>query len=122
MTIVIAEDDPAFRSVLAYTMKRIGFKVECFGDGDAAYGRLQQGNVDLLITDQQMPFCSGVELLKRIACDPSLAGLPAILCTAKGLELDGGQLRSQFNLLSIEHKPISPRKLGNLVGNYFAAT
>ncbi|TWU40958.1 response regulator [Novipirellula artificiosorum] len=119
--IVIADDDPALRNVLRFTMQRIGFAVEGFGDGQPTLERLRRGGVDLLITDHQMPRCSGVELLQRMVADESIDNVPTILCTAKGLELDTRNLASKFDLLSIVLKPFSPRKLGEFVSRSLAS-
>jgi CheY-like chemotaxis protein len=114
-TVLIAEDDPVFRRVMGFSIARSGLTVESVGDGDAAYKRLCQGGVQFLVTDHQMPICSGLELLDRIRANPSIQRPPAILCTAKGLELDSQGLESRYNLVAVMHKPFSPRKLCELI-------
>ncbi|TWT80810.1 hypothetical protein CA13_22560 [Planctomycetes bacterium CA13] len=120
-SIVIAEDDPAFRNVLHFLMTRMGFAVESFSDGQLAYERLKSYAADLLITDQQMPHCSGIDLLQKIANDEAIADIPAVLCTAKGLELDTQSLVERFSIVAIMHKPFSPRKLGQFVREFLVA-
>ncbi len=58
-TVLIAEDDPVFRRVMSFSIARTGLTVESVGDGLSAYERLCQGGIDFLITDHQMPICSG---------------------------------------------------------------
>ena len=117
ITVLIAEDDPVFRRVMSFSIARNGFTVESVGDGQAAYQRLCQGGVHFLVTDHQMPVCSGVQLLQRLAENPASKTIwpPTILCTAKGLELDSQGLLNRFNLVAIMHKPFSPRKLSELI-------
>lgn len=110
-TVLVVEDDVVFRRVLGYTIKKAGFVVESFGNGALAYDRLIQGNVDCLVTDLQMPVCDGVTLLKRLTETEGYSRPPAILCTAKGLELDSQELIQRFQLSAVMHKPFSPRKL-----------
>lgn len=117
-TVLIAEDDPVFRSVIGMTVTKSGFAVEMAADGEAAFARLVEGGIDFLITDHQMPRCSGHELLKRIAETPAIPSIPTILCTAKGFELDSRQLRETFGLVAILHKPFSPSKLGEMLRSH----
>jgi CheY-like chemotaxis protein len=114
-TVLIAEDDPVFRRVMSFSVARGGFAVECAGTGLEAYERLLQGGIDFLVTDQQMPLCTGLELLQKIADNESIQQPPTILCTAKGLELDAVALEERFELVTVVHKPFSPRKLCQMI-------
>jgi CheY-like chemotaxis protein len=114
-TVLIAEDDPVFRRVMSFSIAKTGLTVESVDNGLAAFERLSQGGIDFLVTDHQMPVCSGLELLERLASDPQLAATPTILCTAKGLELDRLELESRYKLVAVMHKPFSPRMLVDLI-------
>lgn len=114
-TVLIVEDDPVFRRVMNFSIARCGFSVETASDGLAAYQRLCQGGIDFLVTDHQMPVCSGLELLEMLESDPKVNRPPTILCTAKGLELDSQGLQERFALAAVMHKPFSPRKLSELI-------
>ena len=114
-TVLIIEDDPVFRRVLSFTVAKSGLAVETAVDGEAGFERLIQGGIDFIVTDYQMPGCGGVELLRRLDALPNYRRPPAILCTAKGLELDSEQLRRDFRLACIMHKPFTPRKLSEVI-------
>ena len=114
-TVLVAEDDPVFRRVMSFSIARSGMSVVSVSDGAAAFERLCQGGIDFLITDHQMPICSGLELLEKLAANPQVQFPPTILCTAKGLELDSQALQSLFKLVAVVHKPFSPRKLCDLI-------
>lgn len=118
--VLVAEDDPVFRRVIAMTVTKFGIRVETVADGVEAFERLLLGGIDLLVTDHQMPRCSGHELLVRIASDPTTPFPPTILCTAKGFEIDRGALRKAFSLVAILHKPFSPSRLGELLTSRLA--
>jgi len=133
--VLIAEDDPVFRRLLQFTIQRAGYSVIVVADGEEAWQRLQARDIDLLVTDQQMPRCTGIELLSRIANDRSgLTAEPdkstgsydliqaAILCTAKGLEIDRQRLKEQFGLLEVIGKPFSPKQLARLITEFFSAS
>ena len=114
-TVLIIEDDPVFRRVLSFTVAKSGLAVETCNDGDSGYQRLLKGGIDFIVTDFQMPGCGGVELLQRLDELADYERPPAILCTAKGLELDSEKLRLDFRLACIMHKPFSPRKLSEVI-------
>ena len=114
-TVLIAEDDPVFRRVMGFSIAKCGLTVESVGHGQAAYERLLQGGIHFLVTDHQMPICSGLELLEKLCNSSDVFFPPTILCTAKGLELDSQGLESRYNLVAVMHKPFSPKKLGDLI-------
>ncbi|MEO1529625.1 MAG: response regulator [Planctomycetota bacterium] len=113
--ILIVEDDPVFRRVLEFSISKAGLSIETAVDGEAGFERLMEGGISIMVTDFQMPRCNGLELLQRLQAVEDYQRPPAILCTAKGLELNGDALRAQFNLSGILHKPFSPRKLTELI-------
>ena len=120
-TILIVEDDPVFRRVINFTVARSGFAVETASDGQAAYERICRGGIDFLVTDHQMPICSGLELLEKLEANLSIVRPPTILCTAKGLELDSQGLQARFGLAAVMHKPFSPRKLSELIEQFIGS-
>jgi CheY-like chemotaxis protein len=119
--VLIVEDDPVFRRVMGFSIARSGLTVESVGNGQEAYERLCRGGIHFLVTDHQMPICSGLELLERLASNPDIQCPPVVLCTAKGLELDGHGLESRYKLVAVMHKPFSPRKLSDLILKHVAA-
>ena len=64
-TLLVADDDPAVRQSLERTLIREGYGVVLAPDGQAALERLQQGGVDLVLSDLKMPGLTGLELLSR---------------------------------------------------------
>ncbi len=75
--ILVVDDDHEVRRLTAAVLGRSGYEVDTATDGAAAWDALQLQKYDLLITDNQMPKLSGMELLKKIhaAC----ISLPAIM-------------------------------------------
>src|SRR5258706_13582812 len=81
-TLLVADDDPGLRESLERTLTREGYRVLLASDGRAALERLQDGAIDLIVTDLKMPGLTGLELLraaKAIAPD-----VDVILLTAFG--------------------------------------
>ncbi|WP_164104296.1 response regulator [Candidatus Laterigemmans baculatus] len=113
--VLIAEDEPVFRRVIRFTLERQGFEVEAVENGQLALARLREQNFDFVVTDHQMPYLTGLELLHHVRFTLGLQTLPMILCTAKGLELDSEYLREQYSLTAVLHKPFSPQRLAALI-------
>ena len=114
-TVLIVEDDPVFRRVMSFTVASFDLRVESAADGQQGFDRLVQGGIDFLVTDLQMPVCTGLQLIELLDDCDAVQRPPTILCTAKGLELDTASLIRSKDLVAIMHKPFSPRKLGELV-------
>ncbi len=64
--ILIAEDEANLRIVIQKELQRLGYRVQAESDGEAALRRLEEGNVDVLLCDINMPRLDGMELLRRI--------------------------------------------------------
>ena len=86
--ILIVEDEPAQREVLAYALKKAGYQVRVASDGDEAELELAEERPDLVLLDWMMPGVSGLELCRRIRATKGNADLPVIMLTARGEEDD----------------------------------
>jgi len=80
--ILVAEDEPTFRELLADILEGAGHDVVAVGDGEAALAALQRGGFELLLTDQRMPRLSGIELLRHLR--ELAAPPPTVVLTAHG--------------------------------------
>jgi DNA-binding response OmpR family regulator len=77
--ILVAEDDPAIRQVNTQVLTYSGYHVDAAEDGAAAWDALEQNNYDLLVTDNDMPKVTGVELLQKML--DARKTLPVIMAT-----------------------------------------
>ncbi len=80
--ILVVDDEPAQRELVAGFLGKRGFEVRQAADGREAIERFKQEAVDLVLTDQKMPGLSGLELLDALrAISPQAA---VIVMTAYG--------------------------------------
>ncbi len=81
-TILVVDDDDAFRSLVIDILKGRDYRLLEAGDAEAALAILSHEKVDLVLTDQQMPGINGLELTRRVlaSADPP----SVILMTAFG--------------------------------------
>jgi sigma-B regulation protein RsbU (phosphoserine phosphatase) len=66
MKVLIAEDDPASRFVLATRLRRMGHEVLVARDGEEAWTMFQRDHPRLVITDWMMPNMNGLDLCRNI--------------------------------------------------------
>ena len=67
--ILVVDDEPLIRQLYSELLVSSGYKVDVAENGAVAWDVLQEGAYDLLITDNEMPRVTGIELLKKLqAC------------------------------------------------------
>lgn len=65
--VILAEDDDGLRMMTKTLLEpRLGLPITAFRDGAEAWEFIEENHVDLVITDIDMPFMNGLELLRRI--------------------------------------------------------
>ncbi|HEY4232528.1 MAG TPA: response regulator [Lacipirellulaceae bacterium] len=109
--ILLVEDNDALRGVISFNLMRAGYQVTVVTNGREALDALQHGPFDLVLSDQQMPKMTGIQLCEQIRELPQHQHLPFILLTAKYMELDLAKLRQRLRLSAALPKPFSPSEL-----------
>ncbi len=107
--IMVVEDQAHIRRILAMWIKRQGYEVIEAANGVEALEQLRTQNIDLLITDVNMPEVDGIELTRR-AFDECLALKQVFVVTSR---CDQHDIISQFDQerVKIFAKPFSPSQL-----------
>jgi DNA-binding response OmpR family regulator len=91
--VLLVEDDPAVRRILALQLQTRGFDVRTAADGAEGFRALQEALPDCVVLDLMMPVMDGFELLKRIRSLGRTANLPVLILTAS--EDERHRLRTQ---------------------------
>lgn len=86
--ILIVDDEPDIVDLVTYNLKKDGFRVTTASDGEEALSKIRKDKFDLVVLDLMLPGIQGVELCRIIRNDPKTAGIPIIMLTAKGEEVD----------------------------------
>ena len=114
-TILIVDDSAAMRSLLVATIETLGtVKTVQAASGFEALRILPREQVDLVLTDINMPDINGLELLSYIRTNPMYQNLPVIIISTEGSRKDidrGLSLGANEYLV----KPFIPAKLLELV-------
>jgi two-component system response regulator AtoC len=78
--ILVIDDEPALRQVVAAPLRRAGHEVELAGGGGEALARLAQGGIELAVCDLSMPDMSGIDVLRQAraaGCDAGFVMMTA---------------------------------------------
>jgi two-component system, chemotaxis family, chemotaxis protein CheY len=119
--ILVVEDNAALSGVVCFNLVRAGFQVTSVNNGRHALETLQKGSFDLVLSDQQMPLMTGIQLCENIRQIPAYKRTPFILLTAKCMEIDVARLQQNPGVSTALPKPFSPSELINCIEDCLAA-
>lgn len=81
--IMTVDDSPTVRKVLNMALSGAGYHVIEASDGNDAVEKLSGTDIDLLVTDLNMPNMDGVELIKLVRQQPGRRFMPIIMLTSE---------------------------------------
>jgi phosphate regulon transcriptional regulator PhoB len=110
MHILVVDDEADLVELVSYNLNKEGFTVDSASGGEAALTKMRKDKYDLVILDLMLPGIQGIELCRILRNDPKTAGLPIIMLTAKGEEVDR-ILGLEMGADDYITKPFSPREL-----------
>ena len=106
LKILVVDDEPMVREVVARYLTRDGFEVRELDRGDLVQQAVEKFRPDLIILDIMLPGGSGLDYLRKLGSD----GVPVILLTAHADESDR-VLGLELGADDYITKPFSPREL-----------
>jgi two-component system, chemotaxis family, sensor kinase CheA len=81
--VLVVDDQFTVRELQRSILEAAGYRVATAGDGVAALQQLGGGaDIDLVVTDLEMPQMGGLELLRRVRGEPATASLPVVVVTS----------------------------------------
>lgn len=86
--VLVVEDEPAQREVLAYNLNAEGFDVVRAETGDDALLTVKESEPDIIVLDWMLPGVSGIEICRRLKTNASTRGIPIIMLSARSEEVD----------------------------------
>ncbi|MCK5119078.1 MAG: response regulator transcription factor, partial [Candidatus Latescibacteria bacterium] len=108
--ILVVEDEEDIAELVRYHLDRAGFRVRIALNGEDALREVKANRPALIVLDLMLPDIEGTEVCRRIRRVPETVGLPILMLTAKGEEMDrvvGFELGADDYMT----KPFSPREL-----------
>ena len=113
-TILIVDDEAHIRHVLALKLQGTGYRVLTAMDGEEALEVYAAEKPDLMITDYQMPYLSGLDLCRQLR-QRKANHVPIIMLTARGFDLTIEEM-AEAGIEALIGKPFSPKEVVQKVG------
>ena len=83
--VLVVEDSLTIRELQRSILEAAGYRVQTARDGKDALTYLGRGEeIDLVVTDMEMPEMGGIELTQTIRADPERSTLPIVIVTSLG--------------------------------------
>jgi len=108
--VLIVEDEPDIRDLLVFHLERDGYQVAKARNGTDALRQAQASPPDLVLLDLMLPEMDGLEVCRRLRQNPVTQGIPIVMLTARGDEVDR-VLGLEMGADDYVVKPFSPREL-----------
>ena len=108
--VLVVDDEAHILQVLSFKLRKAGLDVITAVDGEEGLEAALQERPDLIITDFQMPYMTGLELCRALAEQESTRAIPVLMLTARGYVLDDEAL-AVGNIKDVLSKPFSPRAI-----------
>jgi len=108
--ILIAEDEPDIRELVAFTLRFAGHEVVATSNGEEALQQAGQVNPDLILMDVRMPKMTGYDACRAMKADPGLKDIPVVFLSAKGQD---SEIQTGISVGAEEYllKPFAPDQL-----------
>jgi DNA-binding response OmpR family regulator len=112
--VLIAEDNPGLARVLSFKFKSSGFAPLVCADGQFAWEAFQSNPVAAIVSDQEMPRMSGIDLCRNVRSQNP--NVPFFLVTGRQMELSTATAADELNIQRVFGKPFSPADVIAAVG------
>ncbi|QPM89730.1 phosphate regulon transcriptional regulator PhoB [Pseudooceanicola algae] len=87
-TVLVVEDEPAQREVLAYNLEAEGFRVSRAENGEEAMLLVEEVAPDIIVLDWMLPNLSGIEVCRQLKMRSETRTVPIIMLSARSEEVD----------------------------------
>lgn len=116
-TILVIDNQETARDLLNFDLKFAGYEVLLAEDAIAAGNLVLQGAPDLIISNVELPYLSGLELAAALRNDDSIPRIPIILLASTD---DGREQAAALGIEAYEVKPVEAARILELVKAHLA--
>jgi two-component system chemotaxis response regulator CheY len=110
---LIVDDSSVMRKIVERSLRQAGLdlsEVKEAGNGAEALGVLNEGTVDLILCDINMPMMDGLEFLRQVKDVPNAKNVPVVMITTEGSESHVVQALS-IGARGYIRKPFTPEQV-----------
>ncbi len=118
-TVLIADDEPTIRKLVAAVLDRTDIRTLEAADGAQALEMVRRHQPDLILLDILMPKINGIDVCQQVRAERAIARTPVVMLTACGQESDRERGR-RAGADGFIVKPFSPAALLETVVNTLA--
>ena len=116
-TVLVVDDEALIVMALEAALQDAGYQVTTAANGRQGLERLAEAQVDIVLLDMMMPVMNGPAMLRAMAADPKLSGIPVIILSS----LPEATVRAQADgVAAILRKPYTAgevlRAIGQVLG------
>jgi two-component system chemotaxis response regulator CheY len=112
--ILLVDDSASVRQVIGIALRREGYETLEAANGKEAVALLDQGKLNLIISDVNMPLMNGIEFLKAVKQHPTSKFTPVVMLTTEGqddMKMQGKAAGAKAWIV----KPFNPAQLLDVV-------
>ncbi len=88
MNILVVDDCQTTRKLLGHYLKSRGYSVVFAENGLDALEKLGSNDINLVLTDLNMPYMDGMELIKTLRSDPNWVNIPILMVTTENDDVE----------------------------------
>ncbi len=108
--ILVADDEAHILHVVTMKLNHAGYEIITAMDGEEALELTLAEKPDLVITDFQMPYMTGLELCMRLRQNEQTRNIPVLMLTARGFDIEEHEM-AEAGIRDVISKPFSPREV-----------
>lgn len=112
--VMVIDDSPTIRKLVAITLERIGYKVIAVPDGVQSLAKIEETIPDLVLLDISMPYMDGYQVCKLLKGNAKTKHIPVLMLSGKDGFIDKVRARLAGSSGHIS-KPVDPNVLSAMV-------
>ena len=124
LKILVVDDSATTRTYIKRTLGLLGISPDLVLEapsGDEALTLLENDDIDLVLSDLNMPKIDGPALIARMASMPQLANIPIIIISTEGSRPKIDRL-IQSGIVGFLRKPFTPEQLRDIIQERLAVS
>lgn len=87
-TALVVDDSLTDMQILIHCLQQGGINVLIAQTGEEAIEAVAKQKPDVIVLDVVLPGCSGFEVCRRLKAEAATSGIPVVICSTKGGEMD----------------------------------
>jgi len=109
-SVLVADDEAHIRHIVSMKLTNAGYDVITAADGEEALELCLAEGPDLVITDFQMPYMTGLEVCRKLRQNDATKDIRVLMLTARGFDVEPRD-RADAGISDVLSKPFSPREI-----------